>query len=146
MEGMTTIVKSISRLMAGIICLYGLYIVAFGQSGPGGGFAGGVILASSYILLMLAFGRQFVVRNLAPSLAEKLGCFGALGLIGIAISGLCYDRDAFFWNFLHQKYPHLIESGTVSLGEFCIGLIVAALTYLIIIIISSFRPSYVEDN
>ena len=116
MKGMTSIVKNISRFMVVPIFLFGLYIVAFGHSGPGGGFAGGVILASPFILLMLAFGREFAVKSLSPSLALKLGCFGALGFIGIAIAGLCCNQGAFFWNFLYQKYPEFIESGTIALA------------------------------
>ena len=146
MKGMTVIVKNISRLLKVPIFLFGLYIVAFGHSGPGGGFAGGVILASSYVLLMLAFGREFVVKNFSPSLAIKLGCFGALGFIGIAIAGLCCNQGAFFWNFLHQKYPEFIESGIISLAEFFIGLIVASLTYLVFFFLSAFRPDKLEEN
>ena len=146
MKGMTPIVKTISRFMVVPIFLFGLYIVSFGHSGPGGGFAGGVIFASSYVLLMLAFGREFVVKNLSPSLALKLSCFGALGFIGIAIAGLCHNQGAFFWNFLYQKYPEFIESGTVSLAEFFIGLIVASLTYLVVFSLSVFRPGKLEEN
>jgi len=142
MKGMTPIVKNITRLVIALIFLFGLYIVAFGHSGPGGGFAGGVILASTFILLMLAFGREFVVENLPPSLALRLGCLGALAFIGVAMVGLYFSEGAFFWNFLHQKYPELIESGTISLGEFFIGLIVASLTYLVVFSLSTFR----QDN
>ena len=137
---MSTIVKNISRLTVVPIFLFGLYILAFGHSGPGGGFAGGVILASPYVLLILAFGRESIVKNLSPSLVLKLGCYGVLGFIGIAIAGLCHSQGAFFWNFLYQKYPEFIESGTISLAEFFIGLIVASLAYLVIFSLFVFRP------
>lgn len=146
MKGMTIIVKNISRFVKVPIFIFGVYIVAFGHLGPGGGFAGGVILASSYVLLMLAFGREFVIKNLSLSLAIKLGCIGALGFIGIAIAGLFCTQGAFFWNFLHQKYPEFIESGNVSLAEFFIGLIVASLTYLVVFSLSTFRPGKLEDK
>ena len=146
MKGMTSIVKNISRFMVMLIFLFGLYIVAFGHSGPGGGFAGGVILASPFILLMLAFGREFAAKSLPPSLALTLGCLGILGFIGISIAGLCYNQGGFFVNFLHQKYPEFIESGTISLAEFFIGLIVASLTYLVIFSLSAFRPDKLEKN
>ena len=139
MKGMTSIVKNIGRFMNMFILLFGLYVVAFGHSGPGGGFAGGVIVASSYILIMLAFGREFLVKNLSPSLAMKLGCLGVLSFIGIAIGGLYFDRGAFFWNFLHQRHPEFIESGIISLAEFSIGLIVASLTYLVMFSLSTWK-------
>ena len=146
MKGMTTIVKNISSLMRVPIFLFGLYLVAFGHSGPGGGFAGGVIFASLYVLLLLAFGREFAAKILPPSLALKLSCFATLGFTGIATAGLWYDKEAFFWNFLHQKYPEFIESGTIALAEFFFALIVASLTYLVIFSLLAYRPDKLEEN
>ena len=58
MRGMTLIVKTICSWVKLLICLFGIYVIIFGDLTPGGGFAGGVILASSYVLLILAFGRS----------------------------------------------------------------------------------------
>ena len=58
MTGMTLIVKTITRLLFGFIILYGVSIVLYGHLTPGGGFAGGVILACGFILLVLSFGRD----------------------------------------------------------------------------------------
>ena len=57
MKGMTLIVKTISSWVKMLVFLFGIYIILFGHISPGGGFAGGVILACSYVLIMLAFGR-----------------------------------------------------------------------------------------
>ncbi|MHC4637511.1 MAG: MnhB domain-containing protein [Planctomycetota bacterium] len=138
---MTTIVKTITKLINVPIFLFGLYIIFGGHSGPGGGFAGGVILGATYVLLMLAFGRNFVERKLSPSAALKLGCLGMLLFLAIAITGLFFSPLSFFWNFLQQKYPDLITSGTISIAEFVVGLLVGSLTFLVILSISIFRPS-----
>ena len=61
---MTLIVKTITRLTVGLILIYGIYIVLNGHISPGGGFAGGVIVALSFIHLMLAFGKQAVLKKL----------------------------------------------------------------------------------
>ena len=44
-KGMTSIVKTVVRFTMGIIIIFGAYIVIYGHLTPGGGFAGGVILA-----------------------------------------------------------------------------------------------------
>jgi len=54
MKGMTIIVKKITQLMAGLVFLYGIYIIVHGHLTPGGGFAGGTIMAGSFILLAVA--------------------------------------------------------------------------------------------
>ena len=143
MKGMTVIVKTISVWVKMIIFLFGIYIILFGHLTPGGGFAGGVILAASYVLLMLAFGREFVKKSLPMGLASKLDCVGALMFILIAILGLVFS-GTFFVNFLYQKYLpgealNLVSAGTIPLSNIAIGLKVGASLFLIIFVLSTFR-------
>ena len=143
MTGMTIIVKTISSWVKVLIIVFGIYIILFGHLTPGGGFAGGVILASSYILLMLAFGRKMVEENLSLKAASKLDCVGALLFAAIAIAGLFFG-GSFFVNFLHQTYLPgkplgLISAGTIPLSNIAIGLKVGASLFLVILMLSVFR-------
>ena len=134
MQGMTVIVKTISSWVKVLIVLFGIYIILFGHLTPGGGFAGGVILASSYVLLMLAFGGEFVKKDLPLSLVSKLDCLGAFMFIMIAILGLVFG-GAFFVNFLVEKYGqplHLLSAGTIPFSNIAIGLKVGASLFLVI--------------
>jgi multisubunit Na+/H+ antiporter MnhB subunit len=143
MKGMTVIVKTVSSWVKVLIFLFGIYIILFGHLTPGGGFAGGVILASSYVLLMLAFGRQFVEENLPSSVASKLDCLGAFLFALIAILGLVF-AGTFFVNFLYQKYLpgtpfDLVSAGTIPLSNIAIGLKVGASLFLVIFALTVFR-------
>ncbi len=134
MQGMTIIVKTISSWVKVLIVLFGIYIILFGHLTPGGGFAGGVILASSYVLLMLAFGGEFVKKDLPLSLVSKLDCLGAFMFIMIAILGLVFG-GTFFVNFLVEKYGqplHLLSAGTIPFSNIAIGLKVGASLFLVI--------------
>lgn len=144
MNGMTIIVKTVSSWVKAFIFLFGIYIIITGHLTPGGGFAGGVIIAASYVLLMLAFGRKFVEKNLSLPAASRLDCLGALLFALIAVLGLVFG-GAFFVNFLYQKYLpgaalHLISAGTIPLSNIAIGLKVGASLFLVILVLSSFRP------
>ena len=55
-KGMTLIVKTITRYTVWLIALYGIYIILHGHLTPGGGFAGGVIIALALLNIMLAYG------------------------------------------------------------------------------------------
>lgn len=139
MQGMTIIVKTISSWVKVLIVLFGIYIILFGHLTPGGGFAGGVILASSYVLLMLAFGGEFVKKDLPLSLVSKLDCLGAFMFIIIAILGLVFG-GAFFANFLFDKYGqplHLLSAGTIPFSNIAIGLKVGASLFLVIFSLST---------
>ena len=150
MKGMTVIVKTISSWVKVFIFLFGIYIIITGHLSPGGGFAGGVILASSYVLLMLAFGRDFVEENLSLPVASRLDCVGALLFALIAILGLVFG-GTFFINFLYQKYLPgqalaLISAGTIPLSNIAIGLKVGASLFLVILVLSAFRPEMSVDK
>ncbi len=146
-KGMTIIVKTIASWVKVLIFLFGIYIIIFGHLTPGGGFAGGVILASSYVLLMLAFGREFVEKNLPLPLASKLDCLGAFLFAMIAVLGFVFG-GTFFVNFLVEKYGQpleLLSAGTIPLSNIAIGLKVGASLFLVILTLSIFR-SDVSSN
>jgi multicomponent Na+:H+ antiporter subunit B len=139
MKGMTIIVKTISSWVKMLIVLFGIYIILFGHLTPGGGFAGGVILASSYVLLMLAFGGEFVKKDLPLHLVSKLDCLGAFAFILIAILGLVFG-GVFFANFLFEQYGqplNLLSAGTIPLSNIAIGLKVGASLFLVIFSLST---------
>jgi len=149
-KGMTIIVKTISIWVKVLIFLFGINIVLFGHLTPGGGFAGGVILASSYVLLMLSFGREFVEENLPLPLASKLDCVGAFMFALVAILGLVFG-GSFFVNFLYQKYLpgqplHLISAGTIPLSNIAIGLKVGVSLFLVTLSLSMFKADLSETE
>ncbi len=150
MKGMTVIVKTISSWIKVFIFMFGIYIVITCHLTPGGGFAGGIILASSYVLLMLAFGREFVEQNLPLAAASRLDCLGAFLFAVIAILGMVLG-GSFFVNFLYQKYLpgeplSLISAGTIPLSNIAIGLKVSASLFLVILTLSIFKPDISVDK
>ena len=146
MKGMTVIVKTVSSWVKVLIFLFGIYIIITGHLTPGGGFSGGVILASSYVLLMLAFGREFAEENLPLAAASRLDCVGAIMFAVIAILGFVWG-GSFFFNYLYQKFLpgeplHLVSAGTIPLSNIAIGLKVGASLFLITVMLSIFCQDY----
>jgi len=141
MKGMTVIVKTVAGWAKMLIFLFGVYTILLGHLTPGGGFAGGVILASSYVLLLLAFGRRFVEEDLPLALDSKLDCLGALAFALIAVWPLVWG-GGFFVNFLLQHLPEtalkLVSAGTIPLSNIAIGLKVGASLFLVIFLLSVF--------
>lgn len=90
------IVVALGRVVIPLAQLFGLYVIFFGQHGPGGGFVGGVIIAMSMILSVLVFGLT------APdsSLARKVLHGDGLGLLIFAgVGGLCLIFGGQFLNY-----------------------------------------------
>lgn len=120
------IVDTISRKLSSYILLFGLYLVSYGHLSHGGGFQGGVVLASGVIILYLSRGyaqaqRVFPVRTL--SLAE-LASFLLFLVMGIA--GLLLGRR-FLGNFLPLgKIGEVPSAGFIFFLNIIIGLKVGA--------------------
>jgi multicomponent Na+:H+ antiporter subunit B len=136
MNGMTMIVKRISQLMIPSIFLLGIYIVLHGHLTPGGGFAGGVLIAGCFVLLVLAYGSEEVkseARKWRASLSESLGIFlfWFLALLGM-IQG-----TYFFYNIIAKTNPgqanQLFSAGIIPLCNIAIGIEVGAALFAIFI-------------
>ncbi|MBU0549225.1 MAG: hypothetical protein KKH80_00835 [Candidatus Omnitrophica bacterium] len=129
---MTLIVKTITRLTVGLILLYGIYIVLHGHLSPGGGFPGGVIIALSFIHIMLAFGKDMAFKKLNQARASFFENLGAIIFLSVAIIG--FAGGYFFLNFLSKGEPFsLFSAGTIPLYNIAICFKVAAGLFLIFV-------------
>ena len=136
-KGMTAIVKTIVRFVMGIILIFGAYIVLYGHLTPGGGFAGGVILAAGYVVLTLAFGREVGLSKLSNKAASILDNSGALAFISLGLLG--YTGGWFFLNFLGKgNVFDLFSAGSIPLMNIAIGIKVTASLFAIFIALSIF--------
>ena len=125
-KGMSVIVKTITRLTVGLILLFGIYIVLHGHVSPGGGFAGGVIVALSFIHLMLAFGKELALKRVSRQVASLFESLGAILFLTVAVVG--FTGGYFFLNFFAQKgIPFkLFSAGTMPISNVAISMKVGA--------------------
>lgn len=84
------VVRTFGRALTPFILIYGVYLTLFGPVSPGGGFQGGVVLASGVILVLVTHGKK-EVKRLSNHIAwfDTFGAFMFLivGIIGLIIGG-----------------------------------------------------------
>jgi len=125
-KGMSAIVKSITNITIGFIFLYGVYIILHGHLTPGGGFAGGVIIAGVFVLKVLAFGVDKSAEKKSSTIASIFESIGGLLFVGVALLGLIV-MGTFFLNFLPKGEPfRLLSAGIIPLCNIAIGIKVGA--------------------
>lgn len=145
MKGMTIIVKKTTQLIAGLIFLYGIYIIIHGHLTPGGGFAGGVILAGSFILLILAFGSDFLMLTREEAGSTLYENLAILVVVFLAISGLLFGARIFFLNWLPRGNPgELVSAGIIPLYNIFIGIEVASAILTIFLALIIFKEEISE--
>jgi multicomponent Na+:H+ antiporter subunit B len=127
-------VRILAVALVGPVALFGAYTVTHGQITPGGGFQGGVIVATAPLLVYLAgeFGK---LRRIAPHwLVEIVEAVGAGGYIIIGAIGY-FSGGRFLGNVLPLGDPGKINSGgIVPLINLTVGLEVSAGFLLLLII------------
>ncbi len=127
MKGMSIIVKKIAQMMSSLIFVYGVYIITHGHLTPGGGFAGGALVAGAFILLILANGSEYVKLKRQEEGSSLIESIAVLSALVLALIGLVAGSMVFFNNWLPEGIPgRLISAGTIPLYNIFIGMEVAA--------------------
>ena len=138
MKGMTLIVKTITDFVTAFIVVFGAYIVLYGHLTPGGGFAGGVIIACAFILLMLAHGKDAAFSRLPDKVAHSLDSAGALAFLAIGWLGV--TGGYFFMNvFGRGQMFRLLSSGMILPLNIAIAFKVGSSLFLVFAALAMFR-------
>ncbi len=138
-QGMTVIVKTITKFVIPLVILFGIYMVLHGHLTPGGGFPGGVIIASVFILLVLTFGKEVASQKLKKSTASLLESVGALIFLFLALVGIG-TGGWFFLNFLPKGEPlKILSAGFIPLANIAIGIKVAGGMFAVFLTLAMFR-------
>ena len=140
MKGMTVIVKKTTQLIAGIIFLYGIYIIVHGHLTPGGGFAGGVIIAGAFILLTLAFGSDFLNLKKEETETALRENIAVLIVLLLAVMGFFIGSKVFFTNYLPKgTVGELVSAGVLPLYNIFVGIEVASSIFIIFLALVIFK-------
>ncbi|MBM3314578.1 cation:proton antiporter, partial [candidate division WOR-3 bacterium] len=126
--GMSAIVRVVTRMMAGMLFLYGGYIILHGHLTPGGGFAGGVLIAAAFILVSLAFGSVEESERSGYVFSSVFESLGGLMFVGLALAGYV-TGESFFSNvatFFLGRPLELYSGGIIPLANIAIGIKVGA--------------------
>jgi multicomponent Na+:H+ antiporter subunit B len=120
-------VRMVALLFTGPVVVIGWWLASHAQTNPSGGFQGGVILATAFILIYLS-GEFLLFRRVSPeALADALEGVGAGGFAAVGLAAVPMGL-AYLSNYLPLgQFPGAISSsGTIALISFFVGLEVAA--------------------
>lgn len=112
-----------SRLLSPLILLFGAYVFVNGHLTPGGGFQGGAIIASAFLLILISdplksFGHRLI------TLIESISGFSfvTIGILGVFIGGGFLDSRILPLGTVGE----LLSAGTIPIIYSLIGLKVGA--------------------
>jgi len=123
MGGMSPIVKGAARLFSGLMLVFGFYLACYGHVAPGGGIAGGLMVASVLALLVMALGHREGSLGLdgAGGLFQPLGVLLLLLVACLGMGALMFFRNHGFAS-AEPGDGSLLSGGTVLLANLAMGL------------------------
>lgn len=140
--GMSMTVKTVTRWLKGPILLFGIYMVLYGHITPGGGFGGGVVIASAFILIMLAMGGRAGLGIFSKAAASRLDSVGLFIFLVLGWLGTWWAGGYFFGNFIATSEAAqftVLSGGIMPMANAALGLKVASALFLVFTILTAFH-------
>lgn len=121
----TDTIRVMMQAMVAAMVVFGAYEASHGQLTPGGGFQGGVILATAPLLIFLAGQVREFEKAVSHPLVEIAESLGAAGYALIGISAL-FAGAGFLTNWVPLgQTGSILSSGTIEWISLSVGLEVA---------------------
>ncbi|MFN2548039.1 MAG: MnhB domain-containing protein, partial [Myxococcales bacterium] len=107
-----------------VTVIFGLYMISHGSVSPGGGFQGGVVLATVPLVVYLCAGAKTYLRIAPPALAKGGEGLGAAGYALIGCLGVLAGKK-FLENVVPLGTPgEAWSAGTITLLNLTVGVAV----------------------
>lgn len=131
------ILKTVAKAVVLVILTFGLYLFFSGHHTPGGGFIGGLVLASGFVLLFLSYDVETVSEGI-PISFKKLSALGVLISMTSALVPVFFGQPFLSQSFGYFDLPLFgkTELATVTIFEAGIALTVVGVVVNIILSIS----------
>jgi multicomponent Na+:H+ antiporter subunit B len=129
----TDAVRLATLVFVGPTVVLGWFLASHAQTSPSGGFQGGVVLATAFVLIYLA-GEFLVFKRFSPvDLLDAVEAAGAAGFAAVGVTAVALGLP-YLSNFLPlgMRPGAVSSSGTIALISFFVGVEVAAAFILII--------------
>lgn len=129
------ILQSVSKVATFIILTFGVYLFLAGHHNPGGGFIGGLVLASALVLLYLAFDIETVAKGI-PINYRLMAGIGVLISVLNGIAMLFFGQPYLNMEFAYFDLPIFGETELTTVTIFEIGVSLAVIGTALTIILS----------
>ena len=141
------VVKTGADFFLPFAVIFGLYIILFGTVSPGGGFQGGVMVASAVLLLYLAYGYQTASKAISLNVLrvnESVGatCYVLLGFLGLVL-GMRFCQNVIF----KGEVGDLLSGGTITFMSWSVGYkVLTGVGFLLLLMLGLLAPGSDADD
>ncbi len=129
------ILQTVTRVVVFIILTLALYLFFSGHNAPGGGFIGGLVLASSLVLLFLAFDIETIKKGI-PVDFKLVAATGAAIVLLTGFGATLFGQPFLTQSFAYFDLPFFGTTELTTVTIFETGVALAVLGVVVTIILS----------
>lgn len=131
------ILETVTKIVVFIILTVAVYLFFSGHNSPGGGFIGGLVLASAFVLLFLAFDIETIQEGI-PFDFKRVAALGVLIAVTTGLGGIVFEKPFLTQGLttFHIPYYGETELATITIFEAGVALTVVGVVVSIILSIS----------
>jgi multicomponent Na+:H+ antiporter subunit B len=135
--GSSSLVKTGAKILFPLIIVLGIYVFIHGHLTPGGGFQGGAIIATGFLLMLMTYKKFHTNHNVMVWLESISG----LAFVGIGLFGL-FKYGSFLQNVgWTGNLNDLVSGGLIPLIYIFIGIKVATELTNVLDILLKIKPN-----
>ena len=149
---MSKVVRGAANLLFAFVLIFGFYIVLHGHLTPGGGFQGGAVIATAFVLLMVAYSFEKIRSTFRVTPLHVTESSGLLLFLATAAVALTVGAT-FFANWLANSGAlfgmsvpfgpnpgELNTAGVIPIMNIAVGIeVLGALSVIVLYMITSVR-------
>ena len=141
-------VKNAADFLLPFALVFGLCIVLHGHLTPGDGFQGGVLVASSVVLLFLGYGWDVTSRTIHMDFLKKNEACVAILYVLLALAGV-FAGTYFCRNIFYDIGPigALLSSGNIAFMNLAVGYkVMTGVGFLLLLMLGLLAEKEEEDD
>ncbi|MED3662120.1 Na(+)/H(+) antiporter subunit B [Ureibacillus sp. FSL K6-8385] len=129
------ILRTVVKVVILIILTLGVYLFFSGHHAPGGGFIGGLVLASGIILLFVTYDIETIQRKM-PFDFKKVAALGVFIAAGTGLGAIYFDLPFLSHTDGHFKFPFIGDKHLTTVTLFEAGVALTVIGTLVTMILS----------
>ena len=141
------VIKSGADFLLPFALVFGLSVILLGTLSPGGGFQGGVLVASGCLLLYLGYGYGTLSKAVNMHVLEVNESIAAILYVVLGCCGILFGArfcENVFFNY--GEVGDLISAGTITFMSFSVGYkVLTGVGFLLMLMMSLMAPDEKEQ-
>lgn len=129
------VLRTITKIVVFILLTFGFYLFLAGHNNPGGGFIGGLVLSSAFLLMFLAFDVKQVLVSL-PVDFKIMIILGSLLSMLTAIVPMFFGKPFLYQTDAYVNVPLLGEVHLTTVTLFEAGIVLSVVGVIVTVMLS----------